>query len=293
MVYQCASAASATNSNTCSGFIYLYTASSGGASGLFIAQPSVGGAQSKSTCQDQCVLVGMVIKEGAGVPPSPPPMATSPLSFSTTGTQGLNGASLQDLSWISRTEGWAMASQPCVTGLCVRLEHTTDGGAHWQPLPDPPALVQGGPVNFSQSSLRKPCTFREFKNRVPVWAWTINDHRWRSYLASAARPECGDVEGIEWQGVPNRLQPDGVSRSVRANLARVRAWFHLLEDTDKPAHQPGPQRHSADRQLWFSHTRCPIWQLRGTGIGAGCCLPLNRQRCFMAAYERSMFWSWP
>ncbi len=151
MVYQCASAASATNSNTCSGFIYLYTASSGGASGLFIAQPSVGGAQSKSTCQDQCVLVGMVIKEGAGVPPSPPPMATSPLSFSTTGTQGLNGASLQDLSWISRTEGWAMASQPCVTGLCVRLEHTTDGGAHWQPLPDPPALVQGGPVNCSKA----------------------------------------------------------------------------------------------------------------------------------------------
>ena len=127
-VYQCASAASVTHSNTCSGPIFLYTASSGGASGPFIAQPSVGGAQSRTTCQDQCVLVGMVIKEGAKVPPSPAPMATSTLSFSTTGTPGLKDAFLQDLSWISTTEGWAMASQPCATGLCVRLANTTDGG---------------------------------------------------------------------------------------------------------------------------------------------------------------------
>lgn len=150
MVYQCASAASATHSNTCGSSIYLYTASSGSASGPFIAQPSVGGAQTRTTCQDQCVLVGMVIKEGARVPPSPAPMATSTLSFSATGTSGLKDAFLQDLSWISTTEGWAMASQPCATGLCVSLAHTTDGGAHWQPLPDPPAQVQGGPVNCSK-----------------------------------------------------------------------------------------------------------------------------------------------
>lgn len=132
MVYQCASAASVANSNTCGSSIFVYTAGSGGASGPFIAQPSVGGAQTRSTCQDQCVLVGVVIKEGARVPPSPPPMATSPLSFSTTGTQGLKDAFLQDLSWISATEGWAMASQPCATGLCVRLAHITgrNKGAH-------------------------------------------------------------------------------------------------------------------------------------------------------------------
>ena len=151
MVYQCPTAASVTHPNTCSGPIFLYTASSGDASGPFIAQPSVGGAQSKTTCRAQCVLVGLVIKEGAKMPPSPAPMATSPLSFSSTKAPGLKDAFLQDLSWISATEGWAMASQPCATGLCVRLAHTTDGGEHWQQLPDPPAQIQGGPVNCSKA----------------------------------------------------------------------------------------------------------------------------------------------
>ncbi len=151
MVYQCANTASIANSNRCSGSIYLYTASKGGASGPIIAQPSVGGAQSRTACQDQCVLAARVIKEGAKGPPSWPLIATSPLSFSTTGTSGLKDAVLQDLSWISTTEGWAMASQPCAAGLCVRVAHTTDGGANWEPLPEPPALIQGGFVNCSKA----------------------------------------------------------------------------------------------------------------------------------------------
>lgn len=150
MVYQCANAASATNTNKCSDAIYLYTANSGEASGPFIAQPSVGYSQSKSICQDQCVLVGIVIKEGAKGPPSPPLIVTSPLSFSTTSTAALKDAFLQDLSWTSPAEGWAMANQPCATGLCIRLAHTTDSGKSWQPLPDPPAAVQSGAVNCSQ-----------------------------------------------------------------------------------------------------------------------------------------------
>ena len=98
----------------------------------------------RNTCESQCVLVGVVIKVGAGVPSSPAPMATTPLSFSTTATPSLKNAFLEDLSWVSAAEGWALAAQPCATGLCARLAHTTDGGTHWEALPNPPGYVQGG-----------------------------------------------------------------------------------------------------------------------------------------------------
>lgn len=149
-VYECAGISAAVNSvvhsHQCSGSIDLYTGSSGSASGSLIAQPSVGHAQigALTTCESQCVLVGVVIKVGASVTSSPALMATTPLSFSTTATPSLKNAFLEDLSWVSATEGWALAAQPCTTGLCARLAHTTDGGSHWEALPSPPGYIQGG-----------------------------------------------------------------------------------------------------------------------------------------------------
>lgn len=154
--YECAGISAAVDSvvhsHQCSGSIYLYTGSSGSASGPLIAQPSVGHAHigATTTCKSQCVLVGVVIKVRAGVPSSPPPMATTPLSFSTTATPSLRNAFLEDLSWVSATNGWALTAQPCNTGLCSRLAHTTDGGAHWEALPNPPGYIQGGNQDFTK-----------------------------------------------------------------------------------------------------------------------------------------------
>ncbi len=153
MVYECAGIPQAGSALGCGspGSLTLYTGSTGSASGVFTAQPAAGTGPNgtRTPCHQQCVLVGVVIKLGAGAPPSPPPMATAPLSFSTTTATDLADAWLEDLSWISTSDGWALAAQPCTRGTCARLAHTSDGGAHWQALPDPPAHLQDGTVDCS------------------------------------------------------------------------------------------------------------------------------------------------
>jgi hypothetical protein len=129
----------------------LYTGMTGSASVVLTAQAAAStGQQGRTPCGNQCILVGVVIKLGAAAPPSPAPMATAALSFSTTAVPGLADASLQDLSWVSTTDGWALAAQPCTTGTCVLLAYTGDGGAHWQALPSPPARLQDGTVDCSK-----------------------------------------------------------------------------------------------------------------------------------------------
>ena len=113
----------------------------------FDAQPSVlvGSETTPTQCDRQCILVAVAVKEARGVAPKPAPTATTPLAFTfPVGTADLADSSLLSTSWISATQGWALAAQPCASGTCTRLAHTTDGGQHWQVLPDPPAALQEG-----------------------------------------------------------------------------------------------------------------------------------------------------
>lgn len=71
--------------------------------------------------------------------------ATSGSAATVTPDTALTDSALLDTSWISPADGWALAAQPCATGSCARLARTTDGGRHWQPLPDPPAVIEGQP----------------------------------------------------------------------------------------------------------------------------------------------------
>ncbi|MHB8452718.1 MAG: neocarzinostatin apoprotein domain-containing protein [Mycobacteriales bacterium] len=152
-VYECAGTPPAGSSLGCGAGAssYLYTGNTGSASEAFTAQPAVstGPNGARSLCQQQCVLVGGVIKLDGRAPPRPAPMASAPLSFSVTATPGLADASLADLSWVSGSDGWALAAQPCTTGTCARIARTSDGGADWQALPDPPAHLQDGTVDCS------------------------------------------------------------------------------------------------------------------------------------------------
>jgi len=119
----------------------------GSATVTFDAQPSVlaGSKTTPTQCDRQCILVAVAVKEAHGVPPKPAPTATTPLAFTLpAGTANLAYSSLLSTSWISATEGWALAAQPCAAGTCTRLAHTADGGQYWQVLPDPPAASQDG-----------------------------------------------------------------------------------------------------------------------------------------------------
>jgi hypothetical protein len=149
MVYECARAPSAGSPPGCgpAAITSLFTAGTGSASGVFTAQSGAGtGPGTRVPCRQQCVLVAQVIKLGAGPAPNPALMATAPLSFSGIATPVLADSSLVGLSWVSATDGWALAAQPCIAGTCARLAHTTDGGVRWQALPSPPVQLPDGTV---------------------------------------------------------------------------------------------------------------------------------------------------
>jgi len=154
MLYECARAPSAGGLPGCgaAAITSLHTGSTGRASGVFTAQSGADTGPDGTTapCRQQCVLVGRVIKLGAGPPPSPALTATAHLSFSATATPVLADSWLVDLSWVSATDGWALAAQPCISGTCARLAHTTDGGARWHALPSPTAEFQDGTVDCSK-----------------------------------------------------------------------------------------------------------------------------------------------
>src|ERR1700733_351425 len=119
----------------------------GSATVTFDAQPSVlaGSKTTPTPCHRQCILVAVAVKEARGVPPKPAPTATTPLAFAfSAGTADLAYSSVLSTSWISATEGWVLAAQPCAAGTCTRLAHTTDGGRSWQVLSDPPTATQDG-----------------------------------------------------------------------------------------------------------------------------------------------------
>jgi hypothetical protein len=80
---------------------------------------------------------------------------TKTVTPATTASGGQSAAtdlahsSLLSTSWISPTEGWALASQPCAKGTCTQIAHTSNAGQTWQVLPAPAARVQDGSVNCS------------------------------------------------------------------------------------------------------------------------------------------------
>lgn len=121
----------------------VYTTGGSRRSVPFVAVPALGGTggSAPTVCRDQCLLVAVEIKSESGAPPDPPPAASTPLSFAAGTGGGLGNSSLTDLTWVSATDGWALAAQPCDTGTCARLAHTTDGGSSWHALTDPPASV--------------------------------------------------------------------------------------------------------------------------------------------------------
>jgi photosystem II stability/assembly factor-like uncharacterized protein len=125
------------------------TGSTGSASVTFIAQPSVltGSRAAPVSCARQCFLDAVAEKVPGGVPPTPAPAATAPLAFAPghrAAAPDLARSALLSVSWISPSEGWALATQPCATGSCARLARTTDAGRHWQQLPGPPATPADG-----------------------------------------------------------------------------------------------------------------------------------------------------
>ncbi len=151
-LYECAAP------GTCSATAWgAGTGSTGSASATFIAQPSVlsGSGAAPVPCGRRCVLDAVAVKEPAGVPAGPAPAATARLAFaagSPAAAIDLAYSSLLSVSWVSATQGWALAAQPCSTGTCARLARTTDAGQHWQLLPDPPATIQDGTADCQVQS---------------------------------------------------------------------------------------------------------------------------------------------
>lgn len=133
---------------------YTETGSAGGASTTFIAQPAVqsGSTGMRTQCNRQCDLIAVAVKQAVDATANAAPTASARLLFATTSgstATNLAYASLLGTSWISATEGWALAAQPCAKGTCTRFARTTDAGRTWHVLPDPPARIQDATVDCS------------------------------------------------------------------------------------------------------------------------------------------------
>ena len=109
------------------------------------------------------LVLALVTAGCGGAGKSKPARPPSPGSSSrVSATSGLAHEFLQELSWVSPTAGWALGTQPCDTGTCVRLAGTTDGGRSWRALPDPrvrcPAGMYGSfdPACVSKLSFANP-----------------------------------------------------------------------------------------------------------------------------------------
>lgn len=144
-LFECGHSPSTTSAGGTSGCVgtpesVLHTGNNGRATGSFVALSTT---NLSPVCRNQCLSVAVVTEGGARVFGKHGATATAPLSFSPTPASSLADSFLQDLSWVSTTDGWALAGQPCTTGTCARLAHTTDGGSEWQMLPEPPAQVSG------------------------------------------------------------------------------------------------------------------------------------------------------
>lgn len=108
----------------------LFTAGHNQVSADFTVWPTarVGRGDPPQTCHQQCVLVATAIKTPTGLLLGPPPTAVAPLTFSVSARPTLDDTSLEDLSWTSATDAWALALQPCPNGTCARMAHTADDG---------------------------------------------------------------------------------------------------------------------------------------------------------------------
>ena len=62
-----------------------------------------------------------------------------PGTSTTSATKAPSNLSMQELSWISPTEGWVLYRKGCGrTSYQAYSAHTADGEATWQKLPSPP-----------------------------------------------------------------------------------------------------------------------------------------------------------
>jgi len=154
-VYECLGGVSARGLQHCGAAStpsILYTGASGRAHGQLVADPAVepGTRGHLVRCVKQCRLIASIIKRKGRAPNSPVTITSVPLGFTSRASNGLSGSALQDMSWVSSSNGWALASLPCAAGTCAQLAHTTDGGRHWVPVATPRAVFQDGSANCAQ-----------------------------------------------------------------------------------------------------------------------------------------------
>jgi photosystem II stability/assembly factor-like uncharacterized protein len=258
-VYECADTSAARNIRGCgaASSLILYTSSSGGATGPFVAQPaaSAGPHGRAAACLRQCVLVGTVIKLGGALPPRPATTATAPLAFAPHAASPLANAALQNLTWINPTEGWALATEPCTQGTCIRLASTTDGGEHWHALPDPPAHMQDGEANCSRQACVTSVQFatptigylygpallmttdggRTWRRVPGLQTETLNAADGHAYRVAYAHDGCpgpcqpilqqAEIGSTNWQPMPSSLVPP--DRSGEAQIVQSGATLLL------------------------------------------------------------------
>ena len=67
---------------------------------------------------------------------------------------------VEDWTWVTVNQGWALVRTPCGTTVCVGLRETVNGGTTWTPLPTPDALDSRAQFDSDVACAARPCLSR-------------------------------------------------------------------------------------------------------------------------------------
>jgi hypothetical protein len=193
---------------------------------------------------------------------------------------------VQDWTWVSDNQGWALARTACGTSVCVALRATTDGGRTWRSLPTPDALDVAAQYDPDAACARRACLSGvRFATSKIGWlfgpslfrtsdggnTWTRESSRavldveaargvaMRVTTADYECAQCGvhvdrvRLPSSEWR----RFPPEFVSAQL------------LLQGTDSYIVSPANSAGAGDSRLWHSSGGRTTW----TEINDPCALP--------------------
>jgi Photosynthesis system II assembly factor YCF48 len=142
---------------------------------------------------------------GSSAPPtSAPPVTTAPAVLVPAGFQPLS------VTFVSAHTGWVLGTAPCGTSTCTTLVRTSDGGATWTEVSQPPIALNASTSNSA--------AWVRFVNLDTGWIVAPSGSQTSSLWTT-------DNGGKDWAQEPN---PGGASAHIVA-LEASNGLVHLVE----------------------------------------------------------------
>jgi len=168
--------------------------------------------------------------------------ATGAATTSTTVAAGgplPAGFGVEDLTWVSDTDGWALGNAPCAHAPCTSMAHTVNGGQTWAGLPAPVAY-SGTSFALGNCSATVACvdgvrfantTVGYVFGQSSLWLTTNGGHTWTERSRDTTNALEVDGSLVVRVTNPNNATPPGISYQVQTTTVGSTSWHTVLGST--------------------------------------------------------------